>query len=209
MVTPKSLFLCKKYKNSRKQVKNGSFSAVFWSKCVGTAFRGGTSALAAEKQAFRRLRLECAYREYGILPSEENRPAISTKSVIRFYYTPSGNTPFCFAEWSSHQPHQQKRKQTTARAVCSLFGRSVEVPPFWAEFLHSPLKSKLFDGFVWKTNSILLCRVKFSSATPTKKRTDNHKGCLFSFWSKCGDSNSRPPVPELRFLRFLTIKLYI
>ena len=32
MVTPKSPFLCKKYKNSQKQVKNGSFSAVFWSK---------------------------------------------------------------------------------------------------------------------------------------------------------------------------------
>ena len=32
VVTPKTSFLCKKYKNSRKQVKNGSFSADFWSK---------------------------------------------------------------------------------------------------------------------------------------------------------------------------------
>jgi len=99
MWSPQNRYFCaKSIKNSRKQVKNGSFSAVFWSKCGGTAFRGGISALAAEKQTFRRLRLECAYREYGILPSEENRPAISTKSVIRFYYTPSGNTPFCCAE---------------------------------------------------------------------------------------------------------------
>ena len=32
MVTLKSSFLCKMYKKSRKQVKNGSFSADFWSK---------------------------------------------------------------------------------------------------------------------------------------------------------------------------------
>ena len=32
VVTPKSSFLCEMYRKSRKQVKNGSFSAVFWSK---------------------------------------------------------------------------------------------------------------------------------------------------------------------------------
>ena len=58
------------------------------------------------------------------------------------------------------------------------------------------LTSELVDLRKVYANSILLRRAKFSSATPTKKKTDNLGGCLFSFWSKCGDSNSRPPVPE-------------
>ena len=40
-----------------------------------------------------------------------------------------------------------KKKDCHRRQSLS-FGRSVEVPPFEAEFLDSPLKSKLFDGFV-------------------------------------------------------------
>ena len=32
------------------------------------------------------------------------------------------------------------------------------------------------------------------TTTPTKRK--KHRKSAFSFWSKCGDSNSRPPVPE-------------
>ena len=42
-----------------------------------------------------------------------------------------------------------------------------------------------------------------------KKRKESRRDSLFFFWSKCGDSNSRPPVPEAENLYFLTIKLYI
>ena len=42
----------------------------------------------------------------------------------------------------------------------------------------------------------LLRRVKFSSPTSTKKEKRAARTLFFFFWSKCGDSNSRPPVPE-------------
>ena len=40
-----------------------------------------------------------------------------------------------------------------------------------------------------------------------KKEKENHKGSLF-LWSKCGDSNSRPPVPEASRSSLLTAFIY-
>ena len=52
-----------------------------------------------------------------------------------------------------------------------------------------------------------------SNRTPgSKKEQTTAEGCLFFFWSKCGDSNSRPPVPETGALPtalHLVMKYYI
>ena len=64
-----------------------------------------------------------------------------------------------------------------------------------AIFLHLPLENKLSDGFVWNASSILLRRVELATSTSTKKNRQP-QGLSVLFWSKCGDSNSRPPVPE-------------
>ena len=37
---------------------------------------------------------------------------------------------------------------------------------------------------------------KRTTPRPKGKREGQPQGLSFSFWSKCGDSNSRPPVPE-------------
>ena len=71
-------------------------------------------------------------------------------------------------------------------------------------FLAFVLGKRAYHGFAWNTTSILLRRVKFSSSTSTKKRRTTVRGCPSIFWSKCGDSNSRPPVPEQIRHRFLT-----
>ena len=63
-------------------------------------------------------------------------------------------------------------------------------------FLAFVLGKRAYHGFAWNTISILLRRVKFSSSASTKKRRTTARGVLLFFWSKCGDSNSRPPVPE-------------
>ena len=70
---------------------------------------GNIPALAAGKQAFRRLRLECAYRGSGILPDEERVLADSTISVIRTDNTPSGNTPLRKAQMESDRTHVGKK----------------------------------------------------------------------------------------------------
>ena len=51
-----------------------------------------------------------------------------------------------------------------------------------------------------------------SNRTHRSKREGQPQGLSFSFWSKCGDSNSRPPVPEAindsfltTFVRFLVL----
>ena len=77
-----------------------------------------------------------------------------------------------------------------------LWGRSVEVLPT-ARCSRLPLTSELDALCAEYTNSILLRRVKFSSPTPIEKKKKRVASTLFFFfWSKCGDSNSRPPVPE-------------
>ena len=53
----------------------------------------------------------------------------------------------------------------------------------------------------------LLRRVKFSSPHQRKKKREP-QGLSFSFWSKCGDSNSRPPVPEAIVSGLLTTFVY-
>jgi len=105
-------------------------------------------------------------------------------------------------------PTPAKRKQTTARAVCSLL---VEAAGFCSKgtiFLHSPLESELFDGFVWNANSILLRRVKFSSPTPAKrKQTTTRDVCslLVEVWRfELQVSSTR-----IAIFAFLTIKVYI
>ena len=54
------------------------------------------------------------------------------------------------------------------------------------------------DAFCTKyTNPILLRRVKFALPTFDQKEKEIATARVaISFWSKCGDSNSRPPVPE-------------
>ena len=58
------------------------------------------------------------------------------------------------------------------------------------------LTSELVDLRKEYANSFAQSANGVESNTPAKKEKENHKGSLFSFWSKCGDSNSRPPVPE-------------
>ena len=99
MVTPKSPFCAKSIKNSQKQVKNGSFSAVFWSKC-------GDSELGVARKS-----LMCR--------------ALSLRNA--------------------------QRRTAPSRSPKSSYNKKGNNPP---------------------------------------------QGQIVSLWSKCGDSNSRPPVPE-------------
>ena len=39
-------------------------------------------------------------------------------------------------------------------------------------------------------------QMEFVSGTLAKEKEVTARATSFSFWSKCGDSNSRPPVPE-------------
>ena len=71
-------------------------------------------------------------------------------------------------------------------------------------FSRLPLTSELDALCAENANSILRSRVKCVSDTATKKEK-TALVAVFSFWSKCGDSNSRPPVPELKFIRFLIL----
>ena len=87
-----------------------------------------------------------------------------------------------------------------------------------ARYSRLPLTSELDALYAEYANSILLRRVKFSSPTPIEKEKESHMDSLFLFWSKCGDSNSRPPVPEtgalptalhLELIVFLRSHLYV
>ena len=69
--------------------------------------------------------------------------------------------------------------------------------------------SKLFSA--WSLGALLQIKDLSGVLTTTPTKRKKHRKSAFSFWSKCGDSNSRPPVPETGALPtalHLVIKLY-
>ena len=82
-----------------------------------------------------------------------------------------------------------KKEQTTTRAVCvEVFTRGEDICTCGLRASSTPLRAIC---------ELLCAKRKWSRIEHTnEKKNRQPQGLSVLFWSKCGDSNSRPPVPE-------------
>ena len=88
-----------------------------------------------------------------------------------------------------------------------MIGRSVEVLPHGQYSCTCHWKTSFPVALFGMRTPFAQSASEVESDTPVKKKREP-QGLSFLFWSKCGDSNSRPPVPEASQSSLLTTFVY-
>ena len=97
-------------------------------------------------------------------------------------------TPFCYAEVKFSASAPSKKNRQPQGLSCSGGIRIAKIPSF-------ALCEQALTASLGMRTPFCYAEVKFSASAPSKKNRQP-QGLSVLFWSKCGDSNSRPPVPE-------------